>query len=77
MSRKSILDGNQRRSVAALAKKFGASRTANILAAPVGSDDAKLRPSILADPVSLTVPTVCRYAKENGVVLMRGRPKKS
>jgi hypothetical protein len=76
MSRKSVLDGNQRRSVAALAKKFGASRTAEILRAPSGSEDADLRPAILSDPVSLTVPTVCRYAKDNGVTLVRGRRKK-
>ncbi len=76
MARAAKLNVAQRRSVASLAKKHGASRTTEILSATKG-DDVDLRPQILSDPVSLTVSTVCRYAKENGVELSRGRRKQT
>jgi hypothetical protein len=78
MARTAKLNGSQRRSVASLAKQHGASRAAEILAAPSGTADAGLRAQgLFPEPVTVTIATVCRYAKEHGVVLKRGRRTKA
>ena len=67
-------NAKQRRHVAALVKKHTASKTAEILAAKKGTADAELRSvKLFPVPVSLSVPTLCTYAKEYGVELHRGR----
>jgi hypothetical protein len=77
MARTAKMNGNQRRSVASLAKQHGASRAAEILAAPNDTEDAKLRAkSLFPEPITVTIATVCRYAKEYGIALAKGRRPK-
>ena len=68
----------QRRAIASMVRKHGtASRVAEILGAGNRTKDAKLRPKAFPQPVSVSLPTVSKYAAEHGIELQRGRPKKA
>jgi len=78
MSKTPSFTAGQVKSVVALIRKHGASGTQRILAAKNGSEDAALRPeSVFPDPKSVSVATLCRHAKEAGIPLYKGRPKKA
>lgn len=67
-------NAKQRRHVAALARKYTASGAQAILAAGTKDALAKQRSAkLFPEPVVLSLPTVCKYARENGVELKRGR----
>ncbi len=78
MSKTPSFTPQQTKSVVALVRKYGASGTQRILAAKNDSDDATLRPyGVFPDPKQVSISTICRYAKEGGVQLYKGRPKKA
>ena len=60
---------DQKRYVASLVKKMGSLKTVAILAS--SERNTKLFPH----PVSITPPTVCKIAAQQGVKLVRGRPR--
>lgn len=62
--------------VAQLVRKVGtASRAQEVLAAESGSDAKVRKAAGFPEPLSVSLPTVCRAAKDNGVALSRGRRK--
>jgi phage tail protein X len=72
--RKPSCNYEQRRHIASLVNQHTASRTQAILAANPGTALAKLRNArLFPKPVKLSVPTLCRYARDHGVELNRGR----
>ena len=74
--RPSSCNANQKRHIVALVKRYGATRTRVILAAKNGTADADLRSSnLFPKPVTLSVPTLCNYARDGGVELSKGRRK--
>ena len=72
-------EGEQLSHVVSLVKEFGASKTRDILAAPIKVDGkattlGKLRNAkLFPDPVEVSVPCLCNIGKANGVKLIRGR----
>jgi hypothetical protein len=69
-------NAKQRRHVASLVRQHTASKTREILAAEKGTELAELRnANLFPEPVTLSVPTLAKYAKQGGVELKRGRRK--
>lgn len=75
--RPAVYKGNVKRHITGLVRKHGASKTRQILNASDGELVLMRSEKVVPNPLNISMPTLLRYAKEAGVVLHRGRPKKS
>jgi hypothetical protein len=74
MARPKLFSGVKAQKIVSMVEKFGAAQTAEILGSRSDAELASLRDKrVFPSRVSVSVPTICRIAREGGLVLSVGR----
>jgi hypothetical protein len=71
-----VFKGNVKKHIVGLLRKHGATKTRAILSAVDGELASLRSEKTVPQPLSISMPTLIKYASQAGVKMQRGRPKK-